>query len=148
MLQLFLNCSFRCCFYCICCRFVVLEFSEPKIPMGANSGTIFKKSFLSKSWSSFHLKYLVWEVLNQNCFLRLALNRTICRKMWKISFFRAFNRNINFSFFFYLFFISVLNQLRNHQFMTCYSSLRFILLKMSINILLKWKLNIRTTTLD
>ena len=70
--------------------------------MGASSRTIFKKYFLSKSWPSFHLKYLVRKLLNQNSFLRLALN--ICRKMWKILFFRVFNRNINFSFFFLSFF--------------------------------------------
>ena len=35
----------------------------------------------------------------------------------------------------------LMNQLKNQQFMTCYSSLQFILFKMSINILVKWKIS-------
>ena len=43
---------------------------------------------------------------------------------------------------------SVLNQLKNQQFTTCYSSLQHILLKMTINIPLKWEISTRAVTLQ
>ena len=43
--------------------------------------------------------------------------------------------------------ISLLNRLKNQQFKTCYSSLQYILLKMTINLPLKWKICTREVTL-
>ena len=40
-----------------------------------------------------------------------------------------------------------LNRLKNQQFKTCYSSLQYILLKMTINLPLKWKISTRVVTL-
>ena len=40
-----------------------------------------------------------------------------------------------------------LNRLKNQQFKTCYSSLQYILLKMTIHLPLKWKISTRVVTL-
>ena len=42
--------------------------------------------------------------------------------------------------------ISILNQLKKHQFMTCYSSLHFIFLKMTISIPIKLEISTATFT--
>ena len=44
--------------------------------------------------------------------------------------------------------ISVMNQSKNQQFMICYSSLQFIVFKMSIHNPLKWKINIKIVFLQ
>ena len=44
--------------------------------------------------------------------------------------------------------ISVMNQSKNQQFMTCYSSLQFILFKMSINNPLKWTISAKIVFLQ
>ena len=56
--------------------------------------------------------------------------------------FVEFNKNINLSTKFL-----VLNQVKNHQLKTSYSSLQYILLKMTINVPLKWKISTRAVTL-
>ena len=90
-----------------------------KLPGGAQSGYTSQKIFLLIPWT---------QILHRICFHREALNNLSCEKCKK--FFGVFNKNIllNFS----------TESAKKQQFITCYSSLHFILLKMTISSSLKW----------
>ena len=69
--------------------------------------------------ATLRTKCLISKTLHQHCFLRVALNRTFKQILWKHQFQHW--------------------QKKFQQFMSCYSTLQFIFLKMAKNISLKQK---------
>ena len=79
-------------------------------------------------------------VFHLNCSLRVAFNRTIYQKMWRMSVFGVFNKAINFI---------TESVKKTQQFKTWNLFIGIIiLLKISVNIHLKWKISTRPVFLN